>query len=66
MLIPKLMIKSEQRDRNYPEGSRLFVVLIGPTLPEYVLYELFSPYGDLEFVKLQKDKTYGNFDILSR
>jgi hypothetical protein len=32
---------------------------MGTPLPEYYLYECFSPYGGLEYVRLQKDKNYG-------
>jgi len=49
---------SKPNDRNYPEGSRLFIVLTKP-LPEYVLQDVFSRFGSLEYVKLQKDKNYG-------
>jgi len=45
-------------DRNYPEGSRLFIVLSKP-LPEYVLQVLFGRIAGLEYVRLQKDKNYG-------
>jgi len=46
-------------DRHYPEGSRLFIVLNKGPLPEYILQEVFSRYGSLEYVRLQKDKNYG-------
>jgi len=46
-------------DRHYPEGSRLFIVLSKGPLPEYILQEVFSRYGSLEYVRLQKDKNYG-------
>lgn len=48
----------QSNDRNYPEGSRLFVILSKP-LPDYILQDLFSRYGALEYVRLQKDKNYG-------
>jgi RNA recognition motif-containing protein len=48
----------QSNDRNYPEGSRLFVILSNP-LPNYLLQDLFSKYGALEYVRLQKDKNYG-------
>lgn len=48
----------QSNDRNYPEGSRLFVVLSKP-LPNYLLQDIFSRYGALEYVRLQKDKNYG-------
>ena len=47
------------QDRNYPEGSRLFIVLMGTPLSEFSLHEIFAPFGGLEFVRLQKDKNYG-------
>lgn len=49
---------NKTNDRNYPEGSRLFIVL-SKALPDYMLQELFSRYGALEYVRLQKDKNYG-------
>lgn len=45
-------------DRNFPEGSRLFVVLSKP-LPDWILQHEFSRFGPLEYVRLQKDKNYG-------
>jgi len=45
-------------DRNYPEGSRLFIVLTKP-LPDWTLQHEFSKFGPLEYVRLQKDKPYG-------
>lgn len=45
-------------DRNYPEGSRLFIVLTKP-VPDYILQDVFSRFGALEYVHLQKDKNYG-------
>lgn len=48
----------QSNDRNYPEGSRLFIILSKP-LPDYLLQDLFSRYGALEYVRLQKDKNYG-------
>eukprot|EP01112_Ceratiomyxa_fruticulosa_P006373 TRINITY_DN1716_c0_g1_i6.p1 TRINITY_DN1716_c0_g1~~TRINITY_DN1716_c0_g1_i6.p1 ORF type:complete len:138 (+),score=32.23 TRINITY_DN1716_c0_g1_i6:167-580(+) len=47
-----------QEDRNYPEGSRLFIVL-SKALPEYILQDVFSRFGGLEYVRLQKEKNYG-------
>eukprot|EP01113_Clastostelium_recurvatum_P021491 TRINITY_DN2546_c0_g1_i13.p1 TRINITY_DN2546_c0_g1~~TRINITY_DN2546_c0_g1_i13.p1 ORF type:complete len:629 (+),score=130.30 TRINITY_DN2546_c0_g1_i13:128-2014(+) len=44
--------------RNYPEGSRLFIVLT-KQIPEYILRDLFSRFGGLEYVRLQRDKNYG-------
>lgn len=49
---------SSSKDQIYPEGSRLFIVLSKP-LPDYVLQDVFSRYGALEYVRLQKDKNYG-------
>jgi len=49
---------AQSNDRNYPEGSRLFIVL-SKALPDYVLQDLFSRFGALEYVRLQKDKNYG-------
>jgi len=45
-------------DRNYPEGSRLFIILTKP-VPDYILQDVFSRFGALEYVHLQKDKNYG-------
>jgi len=44
---------------NYPEGSRLFIMLIGKLLPEYALYDVFIQFPGLEYVKLQKDQNFG-------
>jgi RNA recognition motif-containing protein len=49
---------SKSSDRNFPEGSRLFIVLSKP-VPDYLLQDVFSRYGALEYVRLQKDKNYG-------
>jgi len=49
---------AKQSDRNYPEGSRLFIVLTKP-VPDYILQDVFSRFGALEYVHLQKDKNYG-------
>jgi len=49
---------SKSTDRNYPEGSRLFIVL-SKALPDYILQDVFSRFGALEYVRLQKDKNYG-------
>jgi len=48
----------QSTDRNYPEGSRLFIVL-SKALPDYILQDVFSRFGPLEYVRLQKDKNYG-------
>lgn len=50
--------KGQSNDRNYPEGSRLFIILSKP-LPDYLLQDQFSRFGALEYVRLQKDKNYG-------
>jgi RNA recognition motif-containing protein len=49
---------NKTNDRYYPEGSRLFIVVTKP-VPDYALQEVFSRYGALEYVRLQKDKNYG-------
>eukprot|EP01111_Echinosteliopsis_oligospora_P018644 TRINITY_DN867_c0_g1_i1.p1 TRINITY_DN867_c0_g1~~TRINITY_DN867_c0_g1_i1.p1 ORF type:complete len:506 (+),score=117.47 TRINITY_DN867_c0_g1_i1:143-1660(+) len=57
-IAPEPSSTNKTNDRNYPEGSRLFIVL-SKALPDYMLQELFSRYGALEYVRLQKDKNYG-------
>lgn len=42
-----------------PEGSRLFVVVLGKNLPEYVLHDVFAQFGGLEYIKLTQGKNYG-------
>jgi len=55
---PSAEAKQASSDRNYPEGSRLFIVLTKP-VPDYILQDVFSRFGALEYVHLQKDKNYG-------
>jgi len=43
-------------DPNHPEGSRLFLVLQGNPIPEYVLYDVFASLGGLEYVRMQRDR----------
>jgi len=50
--------QKSSNDRNYPEGSRLFIILTKP-VPDYLLQDVFSRFGALEYVHLQKDKNYG-------
>lgn len=39
--------------------GRLFIVMSGRTLPEYMLHDIFLQFGGLEYVRIQKDKNYG-------
>mmetsp|Transcript_16990 Transcript_16990/g.23639 ORF Transcript_16990/g.23639 Transcript_16990/m.23639 type:complete len:590 (-) Transcript_16990:206-1975(-) len=39
--------------------GRLFIVMTGRTLPEYMLHDIFMQFGGLEYVRIQKDKNYG-------
>jgi RNA recognition motif-containing protein len=57
-LQPPMSPSEASSDRNYPEGSRLFIVLTKP-VPDYILQDVFSRFGALEYVHLQKDKNYG-------